>query len=244
MPLPTVRERLAELKRQVKPEIRRVGRPPARRGQRKANSWRAIPLAIVKVAAIVAVPFVVLVRGSVYLYSHGVPTWIAIAFAAVATLCLVAGYAASISHRFTGRARLATMTKWVALPLMLGWCGYALFYLASVNAKTPDVRRTYTSLHPILRIALSTAILADADLVVTDMRRTPADYTRMGLPIFDRTLHYRQSDGWVHAVDLRTSGHGELRNRSLQLYFWTMGLRTLRHVGTADHLHVGLPVVK
>jgi hypothetical protein len=72
------------------------------------------------------------------------------------------------------------------------------------------------------------------------MARTPADYGRMGLPVNDRTKHYVQSDGWVHAVDIRTRERNELENRSIQLYFWLMGFSTLRHVGTADHLHVQL----
>ena len=89
-------------------------------------------------------------------------------------------------------------------------------------------------------VALSTIVLVDPDLVVTDMGRVPESYRRMGLPVNHRTKHYRQSDGWVHAVDLRTRGRGEIRNRVVQLYFWSMGFSTLRHVGTADHLHVQL----
>jgi len=33
-----------------------------------------------------------------------------------------------------------------------------------------------------------------------------------------------------------------VRNRLVQAYFWSMGFATLRHVGTADHLHVELPL--
>jgi len=55
-------------------------------------------------------------------------------------------------------------------------------------------------------------------------------------------LHYPQPDGYVHAIDLRTAGRGFVRNRLVQAYFWSMGFVTLRHVGTADHLHVELPV--
>jgi hypothetical protein len=66
----------------------------------------------------------------------------------------------------------------------------------------------------------------------------------MGLPVFERTLHYQQKNGWVHAVDLRTIGHSEPRNLLLAWYFRAVGLRVVRHVGTADHLHVELPVVK
>ena len=91
---------------------------------------------------------------------------------------------------------------------------------------------------PILRMALSTVILVDPSLVITDMARRPSDYGRMGLPINDRSMHYEQPDGWVHAVDLRTKSSGEIRNLAVQIYFEAMGFSTLRHVGTADHLHV------
>jgi hypothetical protein len=133
-----------------------------------------------------------------------------------------------------------TVVKWAALPVVFTWCVYAAFYLSRVNIKSDDVRAYYSAVNPILRIALSTIVLVDPDLVVTDMGRVPEDYRRMGLPVNDRTKHYRQSDGWVHAVDLRTRGRGEIRNRVVQLYFWSMGFSTLRHVGTADHLHVQL----
>jgi hypothetical protein len=91
-----------------------------------------------------------------------------------------------------------------------------------------------------MRLALSTLILIDRDILITDMGRVPEDYTTMGLPTNTRTRHYQQPDGWVHAVDLRTSGRGWVKNRGVQLYFWAMGFDTRRHVGTADHLHVEL----
>jgi hypothetical protein len=121
------------------------------------------------------------------------------------------------------------------------WCGYALIYVASVNAKSEAVRAEYAATHPLLRVALATLILADGDLVITDLRRAAEDYPRMGLPVNERTRHYRQADGWAHAVDLRTLGRGGLRNRLVQGYFELMGFSTLRHTGTADHLHVQLP---
>jgi len=42
-------------------------------------------------------------------------------------------------------------------------------------------------------------------------------------------------------LDLRTIGRSERRNRLTAAYFQLMGFRTLRHLGTADHLHVSLP---
>jgi hypothetical protein len=206
-------------------------------------SWRAALVSLAKVVAVVALPFVVYVRASVWLYLNaGLAPWLAVAVASLLTLGVVAIYATWLSRRVSGKARAATIARWVALPLALAWCGYSVLYLSRVNAKTDEVRAYYGSVHPVLRVALATAILGDGGLVVTDMRRVPQDYARMGLPELERTKHYRQPNGWVHAADLRTIGHGEIRNRALQLYFWTMGFQTLRHVGTADHLHVQLPV--
>ena len=96
----------------------------------------------------------------------------------------------------------------LAVPMVFTWCVYAAFDLSRVNVKSNAVQAYYSTLNPILRVALSTIVLVDPDRVVTDMGRVRADYHRMGLPVNDRTKHYRQPDGWVHAVDLRTRGRG------------------------------------
>jgi hypothetical protein len=245
----TLDAKLAELRLEVQRDLRPLTRPVQRATQRttratRANSWRdLVPVILVgmlKVTAIVAFPFVVYVRSAVFFYVHGAPSWLAITVGALLTMGIVAGYAAWLSRRFRGRARVETVSRWIALPLVAFWCAYSLLHLAKTNAKSDEVRKEYAALHPVLRVALSTVILADPDLVVTDGQRTASDYARMGLPVNDRTRHYRQSDGWVHAVDLRTLGRGEIENRTVQAYFWAMGFRTLRHVGTADHLHIQL----
>jgi len=64
----------------------------------------------------------------------------------------------------------------------------------------------------------------------------------MGLPPNESSLHFIQDDGYAHAVDLRTVGRSEFRNRMVEAGFKVMGFNTLRHSGTADHLHVSLPV--
>jgi len=242
-------KRLAELKREVsrQPRRRRASPPREQPAAAAPPRWAAVARtalrSLARLVVIVALPFVVLVRLSVFYYLKvGLAPWSAIAAGALFALLLVAGYAAWISHRLTGRARYTTMMKWVALPLVVGWCGYALLSIKSANAKTDDVRAYYTGVHPILRVALSTVILFDSRLVATDFARRPTDYSRMRLPVYDRTLHYVQSDGWVHAVDLRTNGRSEVKNLAVQAYFWVMGFDTLRHVGTADHLHVELPL--
>jgi hypothetical protein len=222
-------------------------RPPWIQSVRRSvkRAWRretvaALLLASLKAVAVIALPFLVYVRASVFLYRHGAHPWIAIVVSAILTFGIVSGCVILIARRFRRRARVPTVVKWAAVPVVFTWCVYAAFYLSRVNIKSDDVRAYYSAVNPILRIALSTIVLVDPDLVVTDMGRVPEDYRRMGLPVNDRTKHYRQSDGWVHAVDLRTRGRGEIRNRVVQLYFWSMGFSTLRHVGTADHLHVQL----
>jgi hypothetical protein len=197
---------------------------------------------VAKVALLIVLPFIVLLRTAIYLYlQQDVPTWLALGGGAVLALLVLTGYGAWISKKVTGKGRVGFVAKWVALPLVLFYCGYALLHLASVNAKSDEVRSYYTSLHPLLRISVSTFTLLDGDLVITDLARTREDYVTMGLPVYEASLHFRQEDGYVHAMDLRTLDRAAWRNWLMQGYFLLMGMRTLRHVGTADHLHVSLP---
>jgi hypothetical protein len=89
-------------------------------------------------------------------------------------------------------------------------------------------------------VAVSTVTLADNDLVITDIERMEDDYNRMGLPVNQSSLHYRQESGYVQAVDIRTFDRGFVRNALLRGSLELMGFNTIRHVGTADHLHVEL----
>ena len=240
MPGPGTEQRLARLRREVRRSRARNAKPrDKRRSTRNGrNVALSVSVAIVKLAAIIALPFVVYVRASVFFYDHGAHVWVAIAGAAGLTMALVLAYAAGLARQLRGRARVRSLLQWIALPLVATWCLSSLFFLARVNAKSDEVRGYFLSVHPILRVALSTVILVDPGLVITDMARKPADYGRMGLPVNNKTMHYEQPDGWVHAVDLRTKSNGEIRNRAVQLYFEVMGFSTLRHVGTADHLHI------
>jgi hypothetical protein len=198
---------------------------------------------VLGVVAVVVLPFAVLLRASTWLYlGRGWATWGALGMGVALTLLVLTLYGALLARRFTGRFRVGLVARWVALPAVLAYCGYSLLYLSSANAKTEAVRETYTSLHPILRLAVSTLVLVDGDLVITDAARQPEDYEAMGLPVREWSLHYHQQDGYVHAIDLRTAGRSEARNFLTQAYFRLLGFRTLRHVGTADHLHVSLPL--
>jgi hypothetical protein len=238
--------RLEDLRRQVKAE---VGLSKARVNKRRrgkprtsvAIDWKQLGLRAALVTAIIALPFLVYVRASVFFYNKlGGAPWVAVIGASLITLGLTAGYATWLARRVTKAARAHALARLVAIPMVAGYLMYSLLYLARVNAKTDDVQSYYLSLHPVLRVAVSTVTIIDPGAVITDMQRAPADYGRMGLKVNPRTRHYLQKDGWVHAVDIRTSGRWEIRNLLLQAYFWTMGFSTLRHVGTADHLHVQL----
>lgn len=212
---------------------------------RKAHDQAAVhfgrlAFAAARIFLLVTAPFLVLIRGAVWLYrGHGVSTWTALFLSAVATLALLSLYGVLISRRLATRARVSWIARWVAAPMVVCYCGFALLHLARENAKDDAVHSVYAATHPLLRLAVSTLILADRDAVITDLARTPDDYRRMRLPLNRRSLHYIQADGWVHAVDLRTTSG--LRSLLVEWYFRAMGFDTLRHVGTRDHLHVSLP---
>ena len=224
---------------------RRAGAPVAVRPEpRRPGPWAA---QVVRVAAkmvlVALLPFLALVKVAVFLYQHEEwPTALALAGGVTCTAAVVTAYGTWVWHRLTGRVRLALVARRVALPFVLAYCAYTLVYLSSANTKSDRVRAYYASLHPLLRVALSTLILVDRDAVITDLARRPEDYQIMRLPLNDGSLHYVQRDGYTHAADLRTAGRSALKNALVRVYFWSMGFATLRHVGTGDHLHVELPV--
>lgn len=187
-------------------------------------------------------PFVALVRVSVFVHlRHGYSGWLALLAGVGCAMGLVTAYGAWWSLRLTGRLGLRRARR-LAMALVLPFSGYALVYVSSAHAKSEQVRTYYTALHPLLRVALATLMLADREVVMTDLARRPEDYRAMRLPAYDGSLHYVQADGYVHAADLRTLGRGAIKNGLIELYFRAMGFETLRHGGTADHLHVELAV--
>ena len=211
--------------------------PPKRR-----RRWRLrLLVALALVPAALLIPPVLLLRGGVELYVRGWgvgPALAGGAGAALLTLALVGtGAAAALGLRGGFRRLLVRIAIWVAA----GWIVWGLTFVATSNVKGDEVAAEYRELHPLLRLASATLILVDRRTVLTDASRTVEDYSAMGLPPNEASLHFRQSDGWVHALDLRTRDRPEWRNRAVALAFEAMGFRTLRHVGTADHLHVSIP---
>ncbi len=237
------REYRALLERiQRQPADRREDAAP--RGDRLARRFLARwTFRLLLLGAALVLPFYLLVGGSLVLYRGlAVPTWPALLAGVLLTALILLLYARLLVGRVSSRRRVPRPVAKAVLAVVSAYCLYALVYLSSMHVKEEGLRRQYRSLHPLLRVATSTFILLDRDLVITDIDRQPWDYERMGLPRYERSLHFRQADGYAHAVDLRTIGRGEWRNFLMQAYFQLMGFKTMRHVGTADHLHVSLPM--
>lgn len=204
-------------------------------------SWKKLLAKLVLIVASLLIPFVVLVRTSVYMYDvYHFNGWLALAVGIVATIVLLMGYGVFLAYRYGKSARLHRYIIRGIVVLVTAYTLYGALYYSSLNTKTDEIQSYYRSLHPIMRVALTTITLADSDLVVTDIRREAKDYAQMGLPENQQSLHYVQSNGYVHAVDLRTKGRAEWKNWLTRMAFNVVGLQSIRHVGTADHLHVYL----
>lgn len=215
-----------------------------RRGARRAwvGSLPARAVRWAAVASLVAVlPFFLLIRGGVFAYRvWGLGTWSALVLSALASALLLGVYAFVASRRLGMGRRLQRIVSRTAVVVGIAYVGDGVVFIASENVKSDAVRDGYSAVHPLLRVAASALVLVDPDAVITDAGRTREDYWLMGLPTNEASLHFEQETGYVHALDLRTSGRSELRNRAVELGFWALGFHSLRHVGTADHLHVSL----
>lgn len=199
---------------------------------------------IFKVILLITLPFIILIRGSVYLHTnYELMPWISLLGGVIGTVILLVLYFSFMYGKLTGKSGNKGAFKRrsaIAFLFVLGYCVHGLFMLNASNIKHSEIKSEYTSLHPILRMGVSTIIFLDKSLIITDAQRAPEDYKKMGLATKRRSLHYPQSDGYVHAIDIRTNGRTEIRNALLKAYFWAMGFNTLRHGGTGDHLHISL----
>ncbi len=181
---------------------------------------------------------VLLPRLAVELYLRSdIGAWAALGLSVLCIAVAMTIHVRVLLRRFRRRPHLA-----VVAVLVVGYCAYAALSISGANAKTRETSDEIPTLHPYLRLAVGTALLADDALLLTDVAREPDDYDEMGLATRASSLHYVQGDGYAHAVDMRTKGRSELRNGLTRLYFHALGLHTVRHVGTADHLHVALPL--
>ena len=199
---------------------------------------------IIKWLFVLILPFVALIRGAVYFHSnYNMGPWISLAAGVFITVVLLILYMTVIHGMFSstlGSIRAFKRRTYIALLMLVGYCIHGLFFISSGNLKHSALSNELRELHPIVRMAVSTIIIIDKDLVITDASRKSSDYEKMGLPVNERSLHYPQKDGYAYAIDLRTRERSFTRNVLLQNYFRMMGFRTLKHTGTAPHLHISL----
>ena len=129
----TAEARLAELRQEVEKALPPLPHPRSEKKSRRRETpaiavLTSAVIALLKVTAVTVLPFLVYVRASVYAYRHlSASPWVSLLFGAALTMALVAAYATWLSGRLARRARVATIARWVALPLAAGWCLYAAF---------------------------------------------------------------------------------------------------------------------
>lgn len=198
----------------------------------------------IKLVFLLIFPFILLIRGAVFLHeSYALAPWIStmggVGFSAV----LLFVYFSFFYGRLTGKLGGFDALKrrfLIAVLLMILFSLQGILFFSSDNMKTANIKNEISEVHPILRLSVSTLIYLDKGLLITDAQRQPEDYVKMGLKQKSHSLHYEQTDGYTHALDLRTKNRSELRNTMTKWYFKMMGFNTLRHVGTEDHLHISL----
>jgi len=194
-----------------------------------------------KLLVFLTLPFILLIRGAIYLHETNqyAPSLALLGGIFLATI-LVTIYLLFFYGSLTGEVGSIRRKLLLALLLVAGYGIHGLFFFSKNNSKSSTVQKEFIQLHPILRMSISTLIHLDQSLIITDANRLPEDYRKFGLSSKKHSLHYRQSSGYVHAVDIRTKGRGEIRNFLIRSYFKLMGFNTLRHGGTADHLHISI----
>ena len=200
---------------------------------------------VIKLVLLLILPFVLLIRGSILFHTHFEwYSWFCLAGGVGVTALVLFIYFSFFYGTMTGKFGDFDAMKrraWIAILVVIIYCAHGILFFSSSNLKSTSLQNEMTNLHPVLRLSLSTLVFMDKDLLITDASRVPEDYKKMGLKKLKHSLHYKQpSTGYAHAVDLRTNGRSELKNTLVTYYFQLMGFRTLRHVGTADHLHVSL----
>jgi len=199
---------------------------------------------ILRLILIIVFPFILFLRTASYLHEHYtlLPS-IAIIGAIIISSLVLLVYITIINKLLFKSSSTFGLLKHkllFVLLLVVGFSIHLLFFISNNNLKSEALRSEYLELHPILRLATGILVRLDKKLVVTDASRKPEDYASMGLSQNQRSLHFPQKDGYVYAMDLRTKNRPELQVFLIRAYFKLMGFDVLRHVGTADHLHISL----
>ncbi|PWJ34212.1 hypothetical protein BC781_111122 [Sediminitomix flava] len=204
---------------------------------------------VLKPILLLGFPFWLMIRGCIFLYQYfEMYTWLAFILGLAITLFVLLIYVTFIYRKLLGKQFITPLEfRWnfyFTTVLLIGYCVFAMLSFSAKNSKHPEIQAEYTSLHPFLRLGVRTLMLMDKDLLITDAKRIPKDYKKMGLATKQLSLHYVQASGYSHAMDIRVNDRSEIRNFLVTIYFRMFGFNVIRHVGTADHLHVSLSPIE
>jgi len=199
---------------------------------------------IAKYLTVLILPFFMLIRGAIYIHKeYDLGAYPSLLAGTIATTILLFIYMTfiylKITKKFGDEDNLQRRIAF-AFFLVVAYCAYGLFFMSADNFKNPDLKKEIRDMHPILRMGVSTFVLIDRKMIITDGSRQPEDYQKMGLRTPNNSMHFKQKDGFAYAIDLRTNNRNEFRNQAMTWYFKLLGFKTLRHTGTADHLHISL----
>ncbi len=199
----------------------------------------------IKFVFLLLLPFALLLRGATFLHVYyEYSSSICLLLSTIGTAILMFIYFSFFYGQLTGRFGTFNALKrraMFAFLLVFVYSMHGILFFSVNNLKSPNLKDEMSSLHPILRLSLSTLVYIDNDLIITDASRQTEDYKSMGMKSNQSSLHFKQpSSNYVHAVDIRTNGRAEIKNRLVEAYFRLMGFRTHRHIGTADHLHISI----
>jgi hypothetical protein len=111
--------------------------------------------ATMRLAMMIALPFFLLVNGSVMSHRFlGTPAWISILLGSALATAWISFWGTRFWKRMTGRRRIRDISQRFALPIVLAFSVYSLGWISNFSAKSDDVRSLYQNLHPTLRLAI------------------------------------------------------------------------------------------
>lgn len=189
-------------------------------------------------------PIPIFLRTSVFFYQNRhFGDWSSIFMGFIVALTVWSVFGWLVLRKLDKLKHIVQVLRKIAVFVFVFQIALGSMYISGAHLKNESLKASYREVHPILRMSIVVSAMISPDLVMTDLARSKEDYRRMGLPQKEFSLHFLQPSGYVHAVDIRTQGKSEIRNKLLQFGFWMCGFSTKRHVGTADHLHISLPIV-
>ena len=145
--------------------------------------------------AILALPFLLFIRGAVWIHIHHRPgAYLSLVSSMILTsICLFLYFTFIYNKLFRKIGDRDSLFRRLifSIGLVVAYGVYGLITLSDANTKGQEVKQEYQSLHPILRLSISTLVLFDPDLIVTDASRMPEDYLKMGLKKKNQSLHFQ-----------------------------------------------------